>query len=62
MYNIEFINTVDPTVTYDDDEQQQFEALYKLGEGEDIGGLVVYTVNDAVRAVYDYEQFMGWVV
>jgi hypothetical protein len=62
MQDIEFINTVAPTVTYADDSQQQFEALWELEEGEDIGGLVVYTREGRVRAVYDYEQFMGWVV
>lgn len=28
----------------------------------DIGGLVVYTQKGSVRAVYDYENFRGWLV
>lgn len=62
MYNIEFINTAAPTVTYDEDEQQLFEITYRLTEGDDIGGLVVYTEGGAVRAVYDYENYTGWIV
>ena len=62
MFDIEFINTAVPTVVYADDEQAAFEAKYALDEGEDIGGLVVYAAEGVVRAVYDYEQFMGWVV
>ena len=31
-------------------------------ERDDIGGLVVYANAGAVRAVYDYENFAGWVV
>jgi hypothetical protein len=58
MYNIEYINTVPPTVQHDEDQQQLFEQLYALGEGEDIGGLVVYKEG---AAVYDYENFCGWV-
>lgn len=62
MQDIEFINTAAPTVVYADDEQAAFEAAYALQEGEDIGGLVVYAAEGVVRAVYDYENFTGWVV
>jgi hypothetical protein len=58
MYNIEYINTVPPTVQHDEDSQQQFEQQYQLGQGEDIGGLVVYKEG---AAVYDYENCCGWV-
>jgi hypothetical protein len=58
MYNIEYINTVPPTVQHNEDGQQLFEQQYGLTEGEDIGGLVVY--GDG-RAVYDYENCCGWV-
>ena len=62
MYNIEFINTVAPSVTYDEDSQQEFEITYDLTEGDDIGGLMVYTDGGVVRAVYDYENYTGWIV
>ena len=61
-FDIEFINTVTPTVVYADDSQAAFEAKYALDEGEDIGGLVVYAAEGQLRAVYDYENFTGWVV
>lgn len=45
---------------------QQFETDYaaQLAQcsSEDIGGLIVYTRNNAVAAVYDYENFGGWIV
>jgi len=31
-------------------------------DNDDIGGLIVYVNADEVRAVYDYENFCGWVV
>jgi hypothetical protein len=44
----------------------QFETDYaealKGCKGEDIGGLIVYVIDEKVRAVYDYENFCGWVV
>jgi hypothetical protein len=57
-FDIEYINTATPTVQHDEDSQQLFEQQYALGEGEDIGGLVVYNEG---AAVYDYENFCGWV-
>lgn len=59
-YDIDYINTAEPTVAYDLDSQQLFELTYKLEDvpAEDIGGLVVYNGG---RAVYDYENFVGWV-
>jgi len=62
-FDIDFINEAEPTVTYDNDAQSQFEQDYAAGAAaEDIGGLVVYTVDSRVVAVYDYENFVGWVV
>jgi hypothetical protein len=58
MYDIEYINSTNPTVQHDEDCQQLFEQQYGLGEGEDIGGLVVYKKGSAV---YDYENYCGWV-
>jgi hypothetical protein len=62
-YDIEFINTVAPTVEYDTDSQQEFELAYRLEDvaAEDIGGLVVYANEGKVAAVYDYENHVGWV-
>ena len=57
-FDIEYINSASPTVQHDEDSQQLFEQQYALGEGEDIGGLVVYKEG---AAVYDYENFCGWV-
>ena len=36
---------------------RRFEAEFSVSEGEDIGGLIVYSEN----CVYDYENFCGWV-
>jgi hypothetical protein len=36
---------------------QRFEREMGVSEGEDIGGLIVYSEN----CVYDYENFCGWV-
>jgi Mg2+/Co2+ transporter CorC len=72
-YDIEFINEVEATVDYSEQavaeyEQgmgdrieyytERFESEYSVSEGEDIGGLIVYAEG---RAVYDYENFCGWV-
>lgn len=57
-YCIDYINTTAPTVEYAEDSQALFESAYGLAEGRDIGGLVVY--NDG-NAVYDYENYVGWV-
>jgi hypothetical protein len=60
-FDIDFINEAEPTVAYDEDCQSQFEQDYAAGAiAEDIGGLVVYTVDSRVVAVYDYENFVGW--
>ena len=76
-YDIEFINDMAYTVDYSetalaeydagnedvgDEYTLRFEREYGVSNGDDIGGLVVYTVGDTVRAVYDYENFVGWVV
>jgi hypothetical protein len=62
-FDIDFINETEPTVAYDEDAQAQFEQDYAAGaDATDIGGLVVYTVNSRVVAVYDYENFVGWKV
>lgn len=73
MYDIDFINSQRPTVQYSDWENLKFpqevltvrfEQEYVQGEyeGDDIGGLIVYSRQGTVRAVYDYENFRGWVV
>ena len=43
---------------------ERFESDCALEEcdAEDIGGLIVYSAGGALRAVYDYENFVGWVV
>lgn len=70
---IEFINTTKPTVEYDyegyddpiDELTMKFESDYadqmRGCDSDDIGGLIVYTNAGDVRAVYDYENFCGWV-
>jgi hypothetical protein len=35
----------------------RFEREFNVTDGEDIGGLIVYSDN----IVYDYENFCGWV-
>lgn len=35
----------------------RFEAEHNVSDGEDIGGLIVYSEN----CIYDYENFCGWV-
>ena len=34
----------------------------KTQQGDDIGGLIVYSKKGKLAAVYDYENFWGWVV
>ena len=43
---------------------ERFESDCALEEcdADDIGGLIVYSSEGALRAVYDYENFVGWVV
>ena len=61
-FDIEFINETAPTVIDSDNMQEQFERDYELAHGTDIGGLMVYTEAGKVTGVYDYENFVGWVV
>ena len=63
--NIEWINETPRTVEYayegieDPIETltERFEREFNVTDGEDIGGLIVY--SDSI--VYDYENFCGWV-
>jgi hypothetical protein len=66
--NIDWINETARTVEYDymtADEDvdtiefftERFEREFGVTDGEDIGGLIVYSDN----CVYDYENFCGWV-
>lgn len=66
--NIDWINDTAKTVTYDymsapedcdtiEFFTEQFEREFNVSNGNDIGGLIVY--SDA--CVYDYENFCGWV-
>jgi hypothetical protein len=72
-YDIDYINTTEPTVDYSlqavsdykaglpdstDHYTLRFEQEHNVTDGLDIGGLMVY--NDG-SAVYDYENFCGWV-
>jgi hypothetical protein len=65
MHNIEWINTTKPTVEYDYEQYEdpideltlRFEREFNVSEGDDIGGLIVYSDD----CVYDYENFCGWV-
>jgi hypothetical protein len=67
MHNIDWINTTRPTVDYSGNADvssdtleaytRQFEQEHNVSNGDDIGGLVVYSDN----CVYDYENFYGWV-
>ncbi len=61
-FDIDFINETAPTVIDSDNFQQQFERDYELAHGTDIGGLMVYTAAGEITGVYDYENFVGWVV
>ncbi|MFM8760795.1 MAG: hypothetical protein ACKOD7_04530 [Polynucleobacter victoriensis] len=63
--NIDWINETARTVEYEyegidnpiETLTARFEAEFNVSEGEDIGGLIVYSDN----IVYDYENFCGWV-
>ena len=63
--DIEWINTTPRSVEYayehlEDPIEEltaRFEAEHAVSEGNDIGGLIVY--SDSI--VYDYENFCGWV-
>jgi hypothetical protein len=60
-FDIEYINLVEPTHVFEGCEQlaqQEFTDMYALGEGVDIGGLVVY--NEGTH-VFDYENLLAWV-
>jgi hypothetical protein len=76
-FDIEFINTTEKTVDYTKQAETDFdagdyftcekyteifEAEYGVEGGEDIGGLIVYGKAGQLQAVYDYENFCGWVV
>jgi hypothetical protein len=74
-FDIDFINTALPTVTYADWDtledpveeltqrfEQQFAEQMRGCDSEDIGGLIVYLRAGEVAAVYDYENFVGWTV
>ena len=77
-FDIEWINTTPFSIDYSEQAVREwdqgmkncidvytdkFEKQYNLNECTDIGGLIVYTaVNNTVVAVYDYENFVGWVV
>lgn len=63
--NIDWINSTHPSVRYAyegiDDAIEvltaRFEREFHVADGDDIGGLIVYSDN----IVYDYENFCGWV-
>jgi hypothetical protein len=77
QYAIDFINDTKPSVNYSVEAVEEyeqglgdgvdkytgiFEAAFNLANGDDIGGLIVYANGDTVKAVYDYENFVGWLV
>ena len=63
--NIDWINTTHPSVRYSyegvedpiDTLTERFEREFNVTNGDDIGGLIVYSDS----CVYDYENFCGWV-
>jgi hypothetical protein len=61
-FDIEFINTVEPTVRNCDDFAVAFADLVVNCDSTDIGGLEVYTVGSRAVAVYDYENECAWIV
>lgn len=76
-FDIEFINKTATTVDYSTEAVAEYEAgnedsiekyteifetEYGVAGGEDIGGLIVYGQAGRLQAVYDYENFCGWVV
>ena len=71
-YDIDYINTTVPTVDYSNDAVREynmgmgsriddyiakFEQEHTVSDGDDIGGIIVYSES----CVYDYENFVGWV-
>jgi hypothetical protein len=40
--------------------ESDYSGQLKGCDCDDIGGLVVYTKDSTVVAVYDYENFVGW--
>jgi Mg2+/Co2+ transporter CorC len=72
QHDIEWINDTASTVDYSaqavaeyeagmgsriDEYTQKFEQEFNVSEGDDIGGIIVYSDD----CVYDYENFVGWV-
>ena len=63
--NIDWINDTHPSVQYSYENIEdpidvltaKFEREFHVKDGEDTGGLIVYSDN----VVYDYENFCGWV-
>lgn len=41
--------------------EREFADLLRGCDSDDIGGLIVYVNAGEVRAVYDYENFCGWI-
>lgn len=48
-------------IDYYTERFQQEHALTE-SDGNDIGGLIVYSKDNKLAAVYDYENYWGWVV
>jgi hypothetical protein len=76
-FDIEFINETAASVDYSTEAVAEykatgdsviekyteiFETEHIVAGGEDIGGLIVYSQAGQLQAVYDYENFCGWVV
>ena len=72
-YAIDFINTTVPSVVFTnwdelDDAVEELTERFETEfaddlrgcDSDDVGGLIVYTNAGDVRAVYDYENFCGW--
>jgi hypothetical protein len=75
MWDIAFVNSAVPSVQYHDwdiveNPEDALTVRFETSNAdmlrgcicEDIGGLQVYVRGDAVVAVYDYENFVGWLV
>jgi len=73
MWDIEFVNSQVPAVQYSDWDSvedaetvlaERFETEFaehlRGCDSDDIGGLLVYVRAGTVAAVYDYENFVGW--
>jgi len=49
-----------------DEYTEQFERDYSVAltgaDSDDIGGLIVYVRDSKPVAVYDYENFVGWIL